>query len=123
MSAKDFIHDMDKLSHYRDLIKNLLAEYAELINQSAANPEITTELVVDEERDQYLLVNTGWLKRQRMRGTTVYLRLRNGKIWVEEDWLENGIVKDLLEAGVPKEDIVLAFQPPEMRPHTDFAVA
>ncbi|MEI2609349.1 MAG: XisI protein [Candidatus Promineifilaceae bacterium] len=114
---------MDKLSHYRNLIKNLLTQYAELINQSAATPEIMTELVVDEERDQYLLVNTGWLKRQRMRGTTVYLRLRNGKIWVEEDWLENGIVKDLLEAGVPKEDIVLAFQPPEMRPHTDFAVA
>ncbi len=114
---------MDKLTRYRHLIKKLLTNYADLINQNSPNPEITTELILDEERDQYLLVNTGWMKHQRMRGTTVYLRLRNSKIWVEEDWLENGIVQDLLEAGVPKEDIVLAFQPPDMRPLTEFAVA
>jgi hypothetical protein len=28
----------------------------------------------------------------------------------------------LLAAGVPKSDIVLAFHPPEIRQHTDFAV-
>jgi hypothetical protein len=36
---------------------------------------------------------------------------------------EDGIATDLLEAGVPKEDIVLAFHAPEMRPYTEFAVA
>ena len=114
---------MDKLVHYRALIKKLLSDYCDLMNRSAAPAGVETEVVFDEEHDQYMLLNVGWSGRKRFRGTTVYLRLRNGKIWVEEDWLENGIVKDLLEAGVPKEDIVLAFQPPEMRPHTDFAVA
>jgi hypothetical protein len=33
------------------------------------------------------------------------------------------IITGLLEAGVPKEDIVLAFHPPEMRALTDLAVA
>ncbi len=42
---------------------------------------------------------------------------------IEEDWTEGGIATDLLEAGVPKEDIVLAFHPPKMRPYTEFAVA
>ena len=42
---------------------------------------------------------------------------------IEEDWTEEGIATDLLEAGVPHEDIVLAFHPPEKRPLTDFAVA
>jgi hypothetical protein len=36
---------------------------------------------------------------------------------------EDGIANRLLEAGVPKEDIVLAFQPPEFRRHSEFAVA
>jgi hypothetical protein len=49
--------------------------------------------------------------------------LRNGKFWIEEDWLEDGIVKELLAAGVPKEDIVLAFHHPEMRHLTEFAAA
>ncbi len=114
---------MDKLASYRALIKKLFTDYCALMNQSAAPAEVETEVVFDEEHDQYMLVNVGWSGRKRFRGTTVYLRLRNGKIWVEEDWLEDGIVKDLLAGGVPKDDIVLAFQHPEMRPFTEFAVA
>ena len=52
----------------------------------------------------------------------VYLRIQNEKIWVEEDWTKQGIVNDLLAAGVVKEDIVLGFQHPSKRPLTDFAV-
>jgi hypothetical protein len=113
---------MDQLASYRVLIKKLLTEYCTLMNQSAAPTGVETEVVFDEEHDQYMLVNVGWSGRKRFRGTTVYLRLRNGKILVEEDWLEDGIVKDLLAAGVPKADIVLAFQHPDMRPFTEFAV-
>ena len=114
---------MDKLTKYRALIKQLLTDYLELINRSAVPKEVETEVVFDEERDHYMLLNVGWAGRKRFRGTTIYLRLRDGKIWVEEDWLEEGIVKDLLAAGVPKEDIVLAFQHPDMRPYTEFAIA
>ncbi len=70
-----------------------------------------------------MLVTVGWWQHRRFRGTTLYLRLKNDKIWIEEDWLENGITDDLLEADVPKEDIVLAFHEPSMRPYTEFAVA
>lgn len=53
----------------------------------------------------------------------VYLRIREGKIWVEEDWTKQGVVNDLLAAGVPHEDIVLGFQHPSKRPLTEFANA
>ena len=36
---------------------------------------------------------------------------------------QEGIATDLLQAGVPKEDIVLAFQPSEARQFTEFAPA
>jgi len=45
------------------------------------------------------------------------------KIWIEEDMTEDGIATYFLEQGVPREDIVLAFHPPFMRPLTEFAVA
>ncbi len=112
---------MDKLAEYRHLIKQLLTHYAELINRHP-KPGKETEVIFDEERDHYMLVTTGWSDGRRIRGTTVYVRIRNSKFWIEEDWLENGIATDLLKAGVPKEDIVLAFHPPEMRPLTEFAV-
>jgi XisI protein len=41
----------------------------------------------------------------------------------EKDTTEDGIATDLVREGVPREDIVLAFQPPEMRQYTDFAAA
>ncbi|MBC8445595.1 MAG: XisI protein [Chloroflexi bacterium] len=113
---------MDKLAKYRSLIEQLFTDYLELINRTQT-PGLDTEVVFDEERDHYMLLTVGWSRRRRFRGTTLYLRLRDGKIWVEEDWLENGIVKDLLAAGIPRQDIVLAFHHPDMRPFTDFAVA
>jgi XisI protein len=36
---------------------------------------------------------------------------------------EDSIATELLEAGVPKEDIALAFQAPEMWRYTEFAAA
>jgi hypothetical protein len=113
---------MDKLSEYRSLIKRLLAEHAELINRRP-NPDVETVVAFDEQRDHYMLLKVGWSPRGRVRGTTLYVRLRNDKFWIEEDWTEDGIATDLLAAGVPNEDIVSAFHPPEMRPFTEFAVA
>jgi len=35
---------------------------------------------------------------------------------------DGGIAYQLVELGVPKEDIVLGFQPAHVRPYTEFAV-
>ncbi len=113
---------MDKLVHYRQLIQGLLVHYAEIINQRP-QPNKETEVLFDEERDHYMLMTVGWSGTHRLRNTIVYVRIRNSKLWIEEDGLEYGIATDLLAAGVPKADIVLAFHPPEMRPLTEFAVA
>ena len=58
----------------------------------------------------------------RNHGCIIHLEIINGKIWIQRDGTEDGIATDLLAAGVPKSDIVLAFHPPEIRQHTDFAV-
>jgi hypothetical protein len=113
---------MDKLTRYRDLIKRYLSDLAALVNRDP-KAGVETSCVFDEDRGHYLLINTGWARGRRIRGATLYVRLKNGKVWIEEDWTEEGIGNFLVEAGVPKEDIVLAFQAPEMRALTDFAVA
>lgn len=113
---------MDKLIEYSNLIKRLLTEYVELSNRHP-NPEIETFLIVDEAKSHYMWMNLGWQNGERVTGMTVYVRIRDGKFWIEEDWTENGIATDLMNAGVPREDIVLAFHEPKMRQYTDFAVA
>ena len=58
-----------------------------------------------------------------MRYVTLLARIQGGKIWIEEDGTQEGLATLLVAAGVPREDIVLAFHAPEMRALSDFAVA
>ncbi|NES83455.1 MAG: XisI protein [Moorea sp. SIO2B7] len=43
--------------------------------------------------------------------------IRDGKIWIHYDGMEDGITDELVAAGVPKDRIVLAFH------HTGYAIA
>ncbi len=113
---------MDKLTDYPKLIKRILTEYVELSNRHP-KPDIETFLIVDEAKAHYIWMNLGWQNGDRVTGMTVYVRIRDGKFWIEEDWTEDGIATDLMRAGVPQEDIVLAVHEPKMRQYTEFAVA
>lgn len=113
---------MDKLTEYPKLIKQILTEYVELSNRHP-NPDIETFLIVDEVKSHYIWMNLGWQNGERVTGITVYVRVRDSKFWIEEDWTEDGIATDLVRVGVPKEDIVLAFHEPRMRQYAEFAVA
>jgi hypothetical protein len=114
---------MDKVAHYQKIIKEGLSSYAELLENST--PKFPSDLVLafDDQHHQYLLRELGWTKDDRIQRTILHIALKNGKIWIEEDWTEEGIATYFLEHDVPREDIVLGFQPPQMRPYTEFAVA
>ncbi len=113
---------MDKLVEYPKLIKEILASHVELCRQKN-NDSLEIFLIADDVNHHYLWMNLGWQKGDRVNGPTVYVRIREGKFWIEEDWTEEGIATDLMRAGVPKTDIVLAFHEPKIRELTGFAVA
>ncbi len=100
---------MDKVDSYRAEIKRLLGVYASLVAQQPV-PGVETLLAFDEARDQYLWLQCGWAAERRVYGVTVHVRIVDGKIRIEQDWTEEGIASDLLQAGVPRADIVLAFR-------------
>lgn len=114
--------DQTKLDKYRLLIKKILSRYAELSNLRP-KPEREAVTVFDDENGHYLLHKIGWNDKKRVWNTTLYVRIRNEKFWIEIDWTEEGITAELLDAGVPQTDIVLAFHHPSVREYTDFAVA
>jgi hypothetical protein len=113
---------MDKLTRYADLVKNHINYYVEICrNQPVPGREDLA--VFDDERGHYQWLSLGWDKGERAFHVHLYVRLCDGKIYVEEDWTEDGIANELLRQGVPREDIVLAFHAPEVRKYTDFAAA
>jgi hypothetical protein len=111
---------MDSLDNVRSIIESILIEYTKI---PYAYGDIQTEAIFDRTRDRYVLMNVGWDKKKRVHGSLVHIDIIDGKLWIQRDGLEHGVATELLEAGIPKDRIVLAFKPPSMRPFTEFAVA
>lgn len=65
--------------------------------------------------DRYLLLTQGWDGYKRIHGLLAHVDIIGDKFYIQEDNTEEGIATDLLEAGVPKDKIVLAFQHPDRR--------
>lgn len=111
---------MDKLEKYRNTVEKILTEYAAI---PYAYGEIERRTLFNREKDTYILFVVGWDARERIHGINIHLDIINEKIWIQRDGTEDGIATDLEREGVPKNDIVLAFHAPELRKHTEYAIA
>lgn len=117
---------MDTLIQYRHTIQETIKKYYSLTNPQTTSPTentISDRLILDEQRDQYLWLRCGWDDKKRVQHLILYIQIQNGKICVEEDSTDLGIVDDLLAADIPKTDIILGFHHPSKRALTEFAIA
>ncbi len=109
---------MEKINEYRNIVKRLATEYA---NDAAAR-EVELEFIQDPALDHYEVQWMGFDKsNRRIQGTLLHLDIRNGKVWLQYNGTDRHIAEELVEAGIPKSDIVLGFQPPYKRPFTGYA--
>jgi hypothetical protein len=101
---------MDKLANYRQIIEKTVTLHAQY---APSHGQIKSIPIIDTTHDNYLLMDIGWKNNKRVHDVIFHLRIDEGKIWIEWDGIETGIALNLIEAGIPKEDIVLAlFQQP-----------
>ncbi|OUL26899.1 XisI protein [Nostoc sp. T09] len=111
---------MDKLTRYRQLVQEILYAHSE---QKPAYGNIEVETIFDTEHDHYQIVHVGWEGQNWVHSCIIHIDIKNGKIWLQWNAIEDDIAANLVAAGVPKEDIVLGFQSPFMRQFTDYAVS
>jgi XisI protein len=111
---------MDKLEHYRQIIKILIHHYTELPNSDI---QIESIAICDPIQDSYMLMDIGWNPSGRVHSVPIHLRIKNHKVWLEWDGTDQEIAQQLIDAGIPQEDIVLAFYRPERQKLTGFALA
>jgi hypothetical protein len=111
---------MDRLDEYRRIIRELIQRYAQY---KPARGDVQIEVIFDPTNDHYELVHAGWNGIYRIHGSVIHIDLRDGKVWIQHDGTEDGIAEELVAAGIPRNHIVLAFKPPDVRQHTGFAVA
>ena len=112
---------MDKTTRYRNIIIDYLNEFA---NFGKPRPGIEKEVIADCERNHFQFVTRGWQDRK----TFVYivglhLDIKDEKIWIWQNNTDAFVGDELVERGIPKSDIVLAFHAPQERQYTGFAMA
>ena len=110
---------MDKINHSRTVIKQILSEHAEF---TFSYDDIDVIPMFYERSDSYLLMNIGWANTGRVYSIPMHLRIKNDKVWLEQDNTDAEIAQQLIDAGIPKEELVLGFFSPEHRKLTECAV-
>jgi hypothetical protein len=104
--------------NYAQIIQQVLTSHC--INHAEDDSEL--QLIFDEKRHHYQLIHLGWDDLKRVYGCIIHIDIKDEKIWIQRDRTEIGVANELLELGIPKEDIVLAFHAPYKRKYTGFAV-
>ncbi len=112
---------MDKVSQYQQIVIDYLYEFAQFGNPPTG---LENQILIDREHNHFQYVITGWQNNRHFVYTVcLHLDIKNGKIWVWQNNTDAFVGDDLVERGIPKTDIVLAFNAPQERPFTGFAVA
>jgi len=110
---------VDQLSRYREIVRRELDGYAAW---TKAGDDLRCEVVFDPVLDHFELVESGWQGRRRVHRVVFHLDIIDGKIWIQYDGTDRPIAEELVRAGVPKADIVLAEKPADVRPFTGYGV-
>jgi hypothetical protein len=112
-------HPMAALN-YADIVEKVLDPHTKI---PYSHGDLSCEAVFDQSRGRFVLITVGWDDDERVDDVLVHIDIINGKLWIQTDNTEHGIAPELVEGGVPKSDIVLGFQAPDVRQHTEYAVA
>jgi hypothetical protein len=110
---------MDPLSAYRQAVERGRTVYTTM---PYAHGDLRCEALFDREHDRYALITLGWNAGKRVHFPLVHIDSVGGKVWIEKDNTEDGVAAELVQAGIPESQIVLAFRPPEARKHKAYAV-
>ena len=112
---------MEKIEKYRQAIR-------EILNKEAATtpsnlPNVENQIIFDAANNHYLLLEVGWQGDEMVHSCVLHFDIRAQKIWIQQDLTERGIAHDLMEKGIAKSEIVLAYHAPYRRASAGFAVA
>lgn len=109
---------MDTQLSYVKIVKTLLKQHAEYRTNI---PDTYKSCVLfDDEHQRYVVLDIGWQGDKYLHATPIHIDIIQNKIWIQFDDTEDGIASELVELGIPKEDIILGFRHPDVRVHTGF---
>src|SRR5690349_8384074 len=66
-------------------------------------------LVHDSVQDIYTVISVGYIKQRRVADANLIVRLTKDKIIIERDMNDKTLIEALLQAGIPRHSIIVAY--------------
>ena len=111
---------MERIKRYTDIIQNVMNDFIQKRKDSVKG--LTYEMILDHKNLRYQLILMGWHNEERIHHLVFHIDIINDKIWIQEDNTEIGIANSLVEKGISKKEIILAYFSEFHRQFTEFAV-
>ncbi|HMQ50216.1 MAG TPA: XisI protein [Saprospiraceae bacterium] len=105
---------MDQLLiKHKNIVREIIQEIAAM---TPSDDTTETQLIMDDERGHYILFSVGWQGDLREYLPFVHIDVKpDAKVWLQHDGTDLRIAMWMVELGIPKSQIVLAFQHPHRR--------
>lgn len=111
---------MDTDRKYAAIVRQVLQDIASL---TPTTETVRPEVVCDENLGHYHVGEVGWDANERIDTILVHIDIVDGKVWLQYNGTDLRVAEELVRAGVPRDHIILGFQPPQYRKYTDYAAA
>lgn len=113
---------MESVIRLEKILLEVLEEYLTELRQPA-NQTILFAPVIDTAKKHYQIVAMGWEGYKRVFNLLFHIDIIEDKIWIQEDKMEYSIAERLVQKGISKQEIVLAYFPDYHRVYTEYAVS
>jgi hypothetical protein len=97
---------MDKVEKYNRILQSLILKYAKFKPRYTANE---WQPICDPKHGEYLLLKfvSSTNGESKNKYSIFHFRLKNGKVFIEENNTDTDIASELLDLGIKKQDIVI----------------
>ncbi len=100
---------MEKLKKYQRILLTFLEEYAAIHYANA--PKLEQQVVADLDRNHFQLVSIGWHKKQFVYEVVFHFDIKDGIVWIQQNWTDIKLTEDLIRRGISPADIQVGFLP------------
>jgi hypothetical protein len=112
---------MDRIIQFRQAILSVIEDYiAEFTKQTTLN-DVQYKPIINNENQRFQLLTVGWHNSHRIHSVIFHMDIINDKIWIQNDNLEYSVAERLVDRGISKKDIALAYFSLAHRVFTEYA--
>ena len=114
---------MDRITRFRHAIIDVIDDYVSEHTPSVEKEGLKFESIIDTKNQRFQLLLVGWKEEERYYARYFHMDIIDNKIWIQDDTLQYSVAERLVDRGISKKDIVLAYFSPSHREYTEYAVS